>query len=187
MVVEMQAARRAYELGRMRTALVRAFMGTAIVLAFAVIALGRGAFVWAALPLVALAFVEWRGGALARGGHRGFLAGLVTLALPMSVLRPCCDASVIASGACCTMPSICGVSGIVLGLAVALVWPAEQSRRDHMLAGVGVALGALSIAAMRCGGLFVGEALGLATGLVAGIVASTAARAWMASRTLRSR
>ncbi len=182
MVVEMEAIRRAYELGRARMALVRAFIGATIVVTFAMITLGRGTFVWAAFPLAAVAFVEWRGGALARGGHRGFLAGLVTLALPMSVLRPCCDASMIASGACCTMPSMCGVSGIVIGLALALVWPREKSPRDHMLAGAGVALGALSIAAMRCSGLFVGEAIGLAAGLVAGIIASTAARAWMTSR-----
>jgi hypothetical protein len=182
MVVEMEAVRRSYELGRARMALVRAFMGATIAATFAMVTLGRGALLWVGLPLAALAFVEWRGGALARGGHRGFVAGLVTLALPMSVLRPCCDASMIASDACCTMPSMCGVSGVVLGLALALVWPREKSPRDHMLAGAGVAFGALSIAAMRCSGLFVGEAIGLAAGLVAGIVASTAARAWMTSR-----
>src|ERR1700690_4108866 len=146
-----RTALRAYELGRARVALSRAAVATAIVAALAVALFGRGALAWCGLPLLALALAEWRGGALARGAHRGFIAGLVALALPASVLRPCCDANMIANGACCTMPSVCGVSGIVIGLAAALVWPREKGGRDHALAGAGVVLGALSITAMRCG------------------------------------
>src|ERR1700690_3552120 len=136
-----RTALRAYELGRARVALSRAAVATAIVAALAVALFGRGALAWCGLPLLALA----------RGAHPGFIAGLVALALPASVLRPCCDANMIANGACCTMPSVCGVSGIVIGLAAALVWPREKGGRDHALAGAGVVLGALSITAMRCG------------------------------------
>jgi hypothetical protein len=185
MLADIGTVRRAYELGRARVAVVRALTATTLVAVLGAVVVGRAALGWSACSFFALALAEWGGGALSRGAHRGLVAGLVTLMLPMSVLRPCCDASMIASGSCCTMPSLCGVSGIVIGLAVALVWPRERSSRDHALAGAGVGLGALSIAAMRCEGLFLGEALGLAGGLVAGVAASTAARAWMTSRSVR--
>jgi hypothetical protein len=181
MSIEMIAARRAYEVGRARIAFVRALAATALI-AIASVALGRGVLAWLVLPLVVLAVAEWRGGPLARGARRGLLAGLVTLIVPMSVLRPCCDATMLASGACCTMPSMCGVSGVVIGLALSLVWPREKTARGHVLAGAGVAAGALSITAIRCAGLFAGEAVGLAAGLVAGIAASAIARAVIASR-----
>jgi hypothetical protein len=179
MSTDVSSARRAYELGRLRVALSRAFVVTTVASIVAFALLGRGALVWAVVPLATLVVSEWRGGALARGAHRGLLAGVATLLVPMSALRPCCDANMIASGACCTMPSMCGVSGIVIGLALALVWPRENNSRDHLLAGAGVAGGALSIAAMRCSGLFAWEAIGLAIGLVAGIAASGAARVWL--------
>jgi hypothetical protein len=172
-------ALRAYELGRVRVASARAFVFASVVALVSVVAIGRSSAPWALASFAALAFAGWRGGALSRGALRGALGGLVALALPMSILRPCCDATMISSGSCCTMPSMCGVSGIVLGLAMALVWPREKSRRDHLLAGAGVALGALSVAAARCSALFVGESVGLALGLLAGVAASTAARAFL--------
>jgi hypothetical protein len=150
-----------------------------VVAIVSVVVIGRASLPWALVSFAALGFAGWRGGALQRGAMRGALGGLVALALPMSVLRPCCDAAMVASGSCCTMPSMCGVSGIVLGLAMALVWPREKSKRDHLVAGAGVALGALSVAAARCSALFVGESVGLALGLLAGVAASTAARAFI--------
>ena len=172
-------ALKAYELGRVRVAATRAFVFAALVAVVSIVAIGRRSMPFALVSFAALAFAGWRGGALARGAMRGALGGLVALALPLSILRPCCDATMIASGSCCTMPSMCGVSGVVLGLAMALVWPREKSRRDHLLAGAGVALGALSVASARCSALFVGESVGLALGLLAGVAASTAARALM--------
>jgi hypothetical protein len=180
-------ALRAYEWGRVRVASARAFVFASVVAIVSVLAIHRAAAPWALVSFIALAFAGWRGGALARGALRGAFGGLVALALPMSILRPCCDAAAIAAGSCCTMPSMCGVSGVVLGLAMALVWPRERSwtRRDHLTAGVGVALGALSVASARCSALFVGESVGLALGLLAGVAASTAARALVA-RTSRA-
>lgn len=171
--------KRAYEFGRARVAATRALVLASIVAIVSAFAIGRGATPWALVSFAALAFAGWRGGALSRGAIRGALAGLVALALPMSLLRPCCDAASIAAGSCCTMPSMCGVSGVVLGLAMALVWPRENVRGDHLRAGAGVALGALSVAAARCSALFVGESIGLALGLLAGVAASTAARAFL--------
>ena len=172
-------ALKAYEWGRVRVASARALVFASLVAVVSFAVIGRGATPWALASFVALAFAGWRGGALSRGAMRGALGGLVALALPMSVLRPCCDAAMLSSGSCCTMPSMCGVSGIVLGLAMALVWPREKFRRDHLVAGAGVALGALSVAAARCSALFVGESVGLALGLLAGVAASTAARAFI--------
>jgi hypothetical protein len=186
MHADFTAARRAYEMGRLCTAMVRGSVGTLLVLAVAVLALGRATLgelaTWAVPVLAVLAVAEWRGGLLARGARRGFLAGLLTLLLPLSVLRPCCDASMIASGGCCTMPSICGVTGVAIGLSLALVWPRAKDLRGHVLAGAGVALGLLSVSATRCGGLFAGETLGLMGGLLAGVVAAAAARAVHSSR-----
>jgi hypothetical protein len=181
-------ALKAYEWGRVRVASARAFVFASIVAIVSVLAIGRGSAPWALASFVALAFAGWRGGALSRGALRGALGGLVALAVPMSILRPCCDATMIASGSCCTMPSMCGVSGVVLGLAMALVWPkrdASWTRRDHLLAGAGVALGTLSVAAARCSALFVGESVGLAVGLLAGVAASTAVRSLTRVRTSR--
>jgi len=172
-------ALKAYEIGRARLAATRAFVFATIVAIVSVIAIGRASAPWALVSFAALAFAGWRGGALSHGAMRGALVGLVALALPMSILRPCCDSAMVASGSCCTMPSMCGVSGVVLGLAMALVWPRERTRRDHLTAGAGVALGALSVAAVRCSALFVGESIGLALGLLAGVAASTAARAFL--------
>jgi hypothetical protein len=167
----------AYEFGRARVAAMRALVLAMVVAVVSAIVIGRVALPWALVAFAALAFAGWRGGPFARGALRGALAGLVVLALPLSILRPCCDAAAIASGSCCTMPSMCGISGVVLGLAMALVFPRETTRRGQLLAGAGVALGSLSVAASRCSSLFVGESIGLALGLLAGVAASTAARA----------
>ena len=178
----MDSALRAYEMGRVRTAIVRAACVSAAVLVIGVVLVGRAAAPWALAPLAVLALTEWRGGSLSHGARRGALAGLVVLLLPSSILRPCCDATMAATGVCCTMPSVCGIAGVFIGVAMQLVWPKERSPRTHVLAGVGVACGALSVLSARCAGLFVGEAIGLVLGLVAGVATSSAARVWIASR-----
>jgi hypothetical protein len=161
----------------------RALVLSAIVAVVAAVAVGRGAAAWSLVAFAGVAFAEWRGGPLARGALRGFGGGLVALVLPASILRPCCDAAMMAApAACCTMPSMCGAAGATLGLAMALVWPRERSLRDHAFAGAGVALGALAVAAPRCSGLLLGESLGLALGLVAGVAASMVGRGMLARR-----
>jgi hypothetical protein len=44
------------------------------------------------------------------------------------------------------------------------------------------AVGAASVAALRCGPLLMGEAAGLLGGLTAGVLAASLARAWMDRR-----
>ncbi|HEY2369198.1 MAG TPA: hypothetical protein VGH87_22530, partial [Polyangiaceae bacterium] len=91
-------ASRAYEWGRVRVASARAVVFALVVASVSVLAINRAAAPWALASFVALAFAGWRGGAFARGAVRGALGGLVALALPMSILRPCCDAAMISSG-----------------------------------------------------------------------------------------
>jgi hypothetical protein len=85
------------------------------------------------------------------------------------------------------MPSACGITGIVFGLSLALFLPyaREAVFSKRLEAAAGMALGAVSMAAMRCSGLFQGEAIGLLAGLFAGVVAAGIARAWIDRRRAR--
>lgn len=177
-----RAARRAYELGRLRVSLARAAGMTAIAAAVALVIVGQRALVW--LPMTALVwiFIEWRGAWLQRGARRGFAAGLVTLALPLSILRPCCRMDVdAAAGSCCTMPGACVAAGALLGLSLALLVP-HAPRDQRAAAALGMMLGVASVAALRCSALLFGEAAGLIGGLAAGVVAANLARAWVDQR-----
>ena len=180
-------ARFAYELGRVRAGLLR---GAGLALAAGAVAwfaVGGQAPAWVPLTFVVAAICEWRGGLLASGARRGLVAGLVTLFLPLALLRPCCGTDVPGpSGACCTMPSACLLAGALFGLSLSLFLPASSRGNDGLARGLeataGMALGASSIAAMRCAGLFAGEALGLVGGLVAGVAAAGLARALLDRR-----
>ncbi|XYH94679.1 hypothetical protein ACMHYB_43675 [Sorangium sp. So ce1128] len=174
-----RAARRAYELGRLRSSAIRAAVVAAASAAAALVAVGPDAIVWVPVTLLVWVFIEWRGTWLLRGARRGLLAGLATLALPLSVLRPCCRVGAdMSSGTCCTMPGACVAVGAMLGLSLALLVPRVPS--DHRATtAIGMVLGVGSVAALRCSALLFGEAVGLIGGLVAGVVAANLARAWM--------
>ena len=175
-----RASKIQYELGRLAAALRHAAVVT---LGLAVVSgaiLGRRALVWLPVAFVVIAFTEWRGSWLMTGARRGLIAGVASMLLPLSVLRPCCGLDAKDMGTtCCTMPSACWGAGAVVGLVMALVMPAApQGRRAE--AALGLILGVTSVSLVRCSMLFVGEAAGLLGGMVAGIVASSLARAWMA-------
>jgi hypothetical protein len=185
-----RAARRSYERARWKLSFVHAAaisLGIALVSA---IALGRSALVWVPLTVAAWTIIEWRGGPLLHGGRYGIFAGVITLLLPMSILRPCCiPGAVVAAGAsCCTMPGACGAAGAAVGLAFACLVPLGRGRKTYFETALGMTLAWSSMAPMRCTGLFVGEALGLVGGLLAGIVAASTARAlWSHSLRASSR
>jgi hypothetical protein len=173
-----RAARRHYELGRLRDAVIRAF---AVVLLAAVIgglAIGRAALVWLPLPFVVSLFTEWQGGWWMKGARRGLVAGFVSLVVPLSILRPCCGSNPVASFAatCCTMPSVCWITGGALGLALSLALPRNCAGHKGETA-LGMLLGVTSITVLRCSALFLAEAAGLLGGLLAGVVAASLARA----------
>ena len=180
--VSLNRARRAYEWGRLRSALARGVVLTGALAIVSAMTLGVRALPWLAVAFVAIVFGEWRGSFFGAGARRGFLLGAIALLLPMSILRPCCAGKEMMEGAaCCTMPSMCGLAGVVLGVSVALLWPKAPRARQPEVA-LGTLLGAAGIFAVRCSGMFAGEALGLVAGLAGGVLASAMARAWLDRR-----
>jgi hypothetical protein len=181
-----KAARRAYEFGRLRWSTLHAGVVTAVA-ALAAATSGASPLAWLPLPFLVWTLIHWRGAALLHGARRGLVVGLVTLLLPLSILRPCCGANMATGGVdCCTMPSACGAVGLLLGASLALLLPRGSAAR-RAEAAMGMALGISSVVALRCSGLFIGEALGLLGGLLMGIAATSLARAWLDGRALRSR
>lgn len=189
MATSMETARRAYERGRMRLALLSATLVAVLVAALALVAGETAMLAWLPVTFVVWSWLFWRGGDWLAGGRLGVLAGAVTLVLPMSILRPCCKPGraamdMAAMGAdCCTRPELCGVSGVVLGLLLAVSLPMRGGSPTKT--ALGAALGVVAVASMRCSSLFVGEALGLLGGLAAGLFVASAAKAvvrWRAAR-----
>jgi hypothetical protein len=178
-----RAARRAYELGRLRLGSVRALGVAATAATVAAIVVGRRALIWMPVTFALWVLVEWRGAWLSKGARRGLLAGAFTLLLPLSLLRPCCDMTAMHAGEGCGggMSNACLAVGSIFGLSLALLLPrAPRERRAE--AALGTALGAASLAVFRCAPLLLGEAIGLLVGLVAGVAAAGLAHLWMGRR-----
>src|SRR6185369_1526972 len=111
-------ARRAYEYGRLRSA-----VGKALIVTLLVALLGWATAGTAALPLLPLTFAiwvfaHWSGQSFQRGALYGLLGGFVTQLLPMSILRPCCDMKAMQGAECCTMPGACLLAGAGVGVAL---------------------------------------------------------------------
>lgn len=174
-------ARRAYELGVLRLGLTRGAVVACVVgvlSAAGVISLQSP--VWLLPIFVVWSFLGWRGSLLWRGALGGLGAGLVALALPLSLLRPCCASMMTATD--CSMPQVCVGAGAVLGLVVVSTLPRLRTSAEWARASGGALLAVASIVATRCVSLFVGEVLGLAGGLLASAVAVSMARAWWEAR-----
>jgi hypothetical protein len=172
-------ARRAYELAMLRLGATRAALVTAFVALLAVAGLvPLASAAWLAPLFGAWLYAGWRGALVWRGALGGLVAGLAALAIPMSVLRPCCDT--VTMTAACTMPQACAAAGALLGLVVAATLPRVHSRREWARAGGGALLGVVSLLACRCASMFLGEAVGLLGGLLASASGVAFARAWFA-------
>lgn len=176
--------RRAYELGRLRVSAIRATLITAPIALVAGLVTGAPALVWIPVTFAAWLLAQWRGGPLLRGTFFGLVAGIVTYALPLSILRPCCSPERMAAlppGAdCCTMPGACLGAGALIGFVLAAFVPLGPAR---VRTATGMALGVASVAILRCSTLFIGEAFGLLGGLVAGVAAAALAQAMLRRRT----
>jgi hypothetical protein len=172
-----RAARRHYELGRLKAAVVRALVVALLAAVIGGLAVGERALLWLPLTFVVSVFTEWQGRWWMRGARRGLVAGFISLVLPLSILRPCCGSNPGAALAatCCTMPAVCWVAGGALGLALSLVLPRDGAGR-RWEAALGMLLGVTSITVLRCSALFLAEAAGLLGGLLAGVVAASLAR-----------
>jgi hypothetical protein len=167
-------ALRAYELGRLRTSLLRAAPVVAVVAALALTFGGAAGLVWLPVTAAVWIFAHWRGGPILRGSYIGLVGGFITLALPMTILRPCCSAEAMAAGmSCCTQPSNCVTAGALLGIVLAAFLPQGPAR---WRAAAGTAMGVSSVAILRCSTLFGAEAIGLAGGLAAGLLVGWYAR-----------
>ena len=175
-----QAARRAYELGRLRSALWRAALLALPVAGFGLFVSGRAALLALPLTLAAWVFAYWRGHVFLRGALYGLIGGLVTSALPLSVLRPCCKVAALPGESCCTMPGACLGAGMLVGLVLATAVPFGKATWWRSAAGM--ALGMASVAVLKCATLFAGEAVGLVGGLLAGVAAGAAVKAVLAAR-----
>jgi len=174
--IHYERARRAYEWGRLETSARRAAMLLVPIGGLGWLLWGAGALVWLPLTLAAWTIAYWRGEAVLRGAWLGLLAGGATFVLPMSLLRPCCVGRVVEAGAsCCTMPGMCLGAGAAVGLVLATLVPVSRTSWPKVAGGM--ALGAASLAMLRCSSLFAGEALGLVGGLLAGLCAASAAKA----------
>lgn len=183
---EYARVRRAYEWGRVRTSVRRAFVVTAPVAFVASVVTGRAALVWLPITLAAWVLVHWRGGPVLRGALFGLVGGAVTYLLPLSLLRPCCSPEAMAAAAaagrdCCTMPGACLGAGALVGIALAAFVPSGSAR--WRTAG-GMALGVASVAVLRCSTLFAGEALGLVGGVLGGVLVATLGRFLVRGRAL---
>lgn len=182
-----RAARRAYELGRMRAAALRAIAISCAIAIVDRVSGGAPTAAWIAAIAIAWALVDWRGGALRAGGVRGLLAGVVVLLLPMAWLRPCCSPGMaLGEAACCAEPNNCLLAGGVVGVLAAITLPAARGAR-RLESAIGVSIVTAAIAYARCRALVAGEIAGLALGLVAGVAAAGAARACIAALRAESR
>jgi hypothetical protein len=179
------ASRWAYERSRLQRAGVRVVTFCLASALLSLLFVGARSLVWLPLTLIAWGFLEWRGAGLLRGGRIGALAGAVTLALPMSILRRCCKPGALEMmGAdCCSMPGACAAAGVVVGLVLTCFLPTNGKRRDTVL---GMVLGMAAVAPMKCSTLLLGEAVGLVGGLLAGVLATLAVRAVVRSWTVRA-
>jgi hypothetical protein len=172
---ELESARRAFERGRARWAASRAALFGVVCAAVGLALFGGGAMALAPVPFLACGIALYRGGALQAGFGRGALAGVVSLLMPLSILRPCCAAG-MAGASCCAAPSMCTVYGALLGGAFALLLPRARGWRG-LEAAAGLILGVAAMGALRCEAMLVGETLGILAGVAAGCAALTTARA----------
>jgi hypothetical protein len=184
MLQEVEArARQRYEWAMLRLGVARASLVTSAVAALAMMgAVHLPSLVWF-VPLFGVwLFVGWRGELVWRGALGGLVAGLGALALPLSLLRPCCGPGGLDGASSCSMPQMCVAAGAVLGVVVAATLPRTRTLGGLARASAGSVVGVVSLAACRCASLFVGESVGLLAGLLASTAGLAVARAWWTRR-----
>jgi len=165
-------ARRAYEVARLRRAIARAAPLGALLGLLAVMAIGPSALAWLPVFVLVWAALEWRGGALLRGGRVGALLGALVAIVPASVFMSCCQAGcTMASGLCCNTSRACAGLGALVGLGAAALL-ARLPARERTTATFGAGLGVVATAVPRCAGLMFGEGVGLVLGLALGTAAA---------------
>jgi hypothetical protein len=172
------AARRAYELGRLRRALSRAvaILPAAAIPVAQCATLGRAAeaCVAAGAVVVLVALFLWRGEGYGRGARTGFVAGLAPLLVPTlaSSTGVLCSATI-----CGVLPAAAVGGGVVAGLILGGGAPrGDRGGLPFWFAAVAVTctLGAIGCLHVGLAGL-----AGMALGVLAG---GTPALCWRAAR-----
>ena len=177
-------ARRAYEGAMLRLGLARAAIVTCAVAVLVALDVARlPSPAWLVLVFGVWLFVGWRGALVWRGALGGLVAGLGALALPMTVLRPCCAA--MTSAMSCTRPELCVGAGVALGVVVVATLPRLRSPGEWARTSAGALVAVASLVACRCATLFVGESIGMLGGLLASAAGLATARAWWNVRIVR--
>jgi len=154
-------ARRAYEMARLRSALVRTWpVPVAAWLAIRLGATPSHVMALAAPLAIAAIVMMWKGGSIGRAVGPGFAAGIAPLVLPGLMM----DCATACSANCATWCSTsCVVGGIVAGSLVGL--RAARVRGGGVAFGLSAAAVAAATGAMGC---FVGGAVGV-LGMLAGL------------------
>src|SRR6202521_3960069 len=170
-------ARAAYEGGRLRWALGRAAVATALSAVALIGCPSQAAPAACAAALgVLVAACFWRGGAWARGARLGFAAGLAPCLLPAAARA----AHACYSSLCLALPAICVAAGVAAGLLLGWLGPrlrGHDDRRFWLAAASAVVLaGATGCLAAGLAGLG-GMALGLLGGGAAPVISGRAASA----------
>ena len=181
LAVTMARSRRAYEGAMLRLGLVRAGLVTGAVALLALLGVtSLPSSAWLAPLFAVWLLLGWRGTLLWRGALGGLAAGLGALAVPTSVLRPCC--ATMTSAASCSMPEVCVAAGAALGLVVAVTLPRLRTPAQWARASAGGMVAVTSLVACRCTTMLLGESLGLLGGLLASATGLALARAWWQGR-----
>jgi len=160
-------ARRAYEMGRLRSALPAVALVVPMVGLSLALCDRMAASAGCGLALVAvLLAAAWQGRAHARGARAGLVAGLGPLLLPMATGFHLC-----AGGVCLLAPTACIVAALVAGAALGLHArrhiPASPDAGGYVVTALGVAalVGSLGCVIAGVSGI-VGMVIGLAIGTV---------------------
>ena len=158
-------ARRAYEAGRLRTALPTVAFAIPMIALSLALCDRPAATAGCGLALVAvLAAAAWYGRACARGARAGLVAGLVPLLLPLATCFHLC-----AGGVCLLAPAACVVAALAGGAALGL-YARHRVAADgggYLVAALGVAalVGSLGCVIAGVSGI-AGMGIGLALGTV---------------------
>ncbi len=166
------AARRAYERGRLASAAKHAVLFGVVLAVLAFVHGGISALAWVPGFVVAWTLLEHRGMSWLAGARAGAIGGALALLLPASAMESCCRAGcAMTGGACCKMAGGCIMMGAVIGLGVA-GWLARRRDLRRAEAAFGAAIGMVATAVPRCSSMVLGEGAGLLAGLVAGTIAT---------------
>lgn len=159
-------ARRAYELGRLGSALGRSVLLLPLPWLVFLCCADPGRSIATVVSLVAaVAFCLWRGGPLRRGVRPGLIAGAVPLSIPLIAMT---TGRLCAAGRCLLDPTVCILAGVAGGVALALFAPRPRDAHGiplvtaSLIAGLAGSVGCWMYGLVGIGGMVVGLVAGAA-------------------------